>query len=634
MRHIALFFMLLWFPLGLMAKESNVDSLRKAYEGVADLEEKIVLALTLGNHYFYNKQDSAEYFYSAGRQNLPPEGWDSLYIKIYERSSSLLEIQGENEKALSLVHKAYSRVKQTGRTNELDQMYILLGRYHMRATRYDSASYYWNLLLKSKDAKGEEYLKWLPHHYLGGLYDLMDNWPMAKMHYMKSLEYLRLENKPKDILYLLYMFIEVCESRQEFDLYSRLRNEYLSIKQSTGQNILNPEHSMMKQFVQSPAEQRQSLYKFLPYHQKNRSLFSTCDSYYRIGQSYLEEKRYDEAIENLHIMMTYTDTINIPFMKYNGHLALQKAYLAQGDYKNAYTQYEYMYVLRDTLFDIEKQKQLSELNIKYETAEKEKQLAETSLHLETAKKKQQFLSFGLLGALIVSGLSYYAFRTKIKSNKLLEEKNEIISRALQEKDILLREIHHRVKNNLQMISALLYLHGKSVDDTSAQLALMESQNRVQSMAMIHQNLYQQDNLLGVGVREYLDKLISHLTDSYNIEKHRITINKNIEIQHLDVDTVIPLALIINELISNALKYAFKDGRHGQIDVYLGQAEGQIMLEVKDNGVGMPAGVSDREAGNFGFKLINILCDRLGATWSTHAEDGTRVTLFVPLKKAA
>ena len=101
----------------------------------------------------------------------------------------------------------------------------------MRATRYDSASYYWTLLLQNKEAKGEEYLKWLPHHYLGGLYDLMDNWPMSKMHYEKSLEYLRLENKPKDILYLLYMFMEVCKMRNEFDLYSRLRNEYLSIKQ-------------------------------------------------------------------------------------------------------------------------------------------------------------------------------------------------------------------------------------------------------------------------------------------------------------------------------------------------------------------------------------------------------------------
>jgi hypothetical protein len=132
-----------------------------------------------------------------------------------------------------------------------------------------------------------------------------------------------------------------------------------------------------------------------------------------------------------------------------------------------------------------------------------------------------------------------------------------------------------VKNNLQMISALLYLHGKSVGDISAQEALLESQNRVQSMAMIHQNLYQDENLLNVGVKEYLDKLFQHLFSSYNIEKSRIAIHKNIEIDQLDVDTIVPLALIVNELISNALKYAFRDGRRGDLHVYIGRHEGHI-----------------------------------------------------------
>ena len=182
-----------------------------------------------------------------------------------------------------------------------------------------------------------------------------------------------------------------------------------------------------------------------------------------------------------------------------------------------------------------------------------------------------------------------------------------------------------------MISALLYLHGKSLDDTPAQAALMESQNRVQSMAIIHQNLYQQENLLGVGVQEYLDKLIHHLIDSYNIEKDRIEIYKRIEIQHLDVDTVIPLALIINELISNALKYAFRDGRQGVIHVNIGMVDGVIQLEVKDNGIGFPE--TNADGGNFGFKLIHILSERLGATLNINSDKGTSLTLLVPQIKA-
>jgi two-component sensor histidine kinase len=292
-----------------------------------------------------------------------------------------------------------------------------------------------------------------------------------------------------------------------------------------------------------------------------------------------------------------------------------------------------MYVLRDTLLFIEKQKQLDALNVQFETAEKEKQLAKTTLALETSRKNQQLLSIGLIGALVIIGLGYYVLHIKKKSNRLLEEKNKTISKALEEKDILLREIHHRVKNNLQMISALLYLHGKSLDDAPAQAALKESENRVQSMAIIHQNLYQQENLLGVGVKEYLDKLIHHLIDSYNIEKDRIDIRKRIEIQHLDVDTVIPLALIINELISNALKYAFRDGRKGIIEVSIDKADGDLHLEVKDNGMGL-SGTFQDGTGNFGFKLINILSERLGAKLFVKTTGGTSVSLIVPQSKAA
>jgi two-component system, sensor histidine kinase PdtaS len=244
------------------------------------------------------------------------------------------------------------------------------------------------------------------------------------------------------------------------------------------------------------------------------------------------------------------------------------------------------------------------------------------------------LRIGLIGALVIIGLGYYVLDIKKKSNKLLEEKNKAISKALEEKDILLREIHHRVKNNLQMISALLYLHGKSVDDTSAQEALMESQNRVQSMAIIHQNLYQHENLLGVSIGEYLDKLINHLISAYNIESDRIAIVKKINVPQLDVDTVIPMALIINELISNALKYAFRDGRKGEIQVTISQQNGLISVAVNDNGMGLPDHFTVESSSNFGLKLINILCDRLGATWSAQSRYGTQISIQIPYQKAA
>lgn len=624
--------LLLWLMTFTFVKGENIDSLRHQFGVAADQVELATLGLSLGKAYLYKNQDSAAYYFTAARAALPAVGYDSLYIRLYERSSALEEFRGNNPEALKLAHLALARALQTGHQEGISKLYTLLGRYHMRSTVYDSATYYWNLLLTKYANEGDPYSMWVPYHLLAEMYKNLGDWSKSRDYFDRSLTSVRLEKNPKDYLFLLYNYINACEVEGELDLYSQLKNEYLSFKHEQGLDILSAEHSAMTRIDETPEARRKRLLTFLPYHIKNNSHFSTCDSYYHLGKGYMDEKNYPQAILAFRHMLASIDSLDLLSLKYAGHSMLSQAYAANNEYKSALHHYQIKFALHDSLMHMEKLRQLNELNIKYETVEKEKQLAETTLHLESAKINQRWMSLGLLGALIISGLSIYAFRTKIKSNKQLEEKNHQISKALQEKDILLREIHHRVKNNLQMISALLYLHGKSLDDTPAQAALMESQNRVQSMAIIHQNLYQQENLLGVGVHEYLDKLIHHLIDSYNIEKDRIDIYKRIQIQHLDVDTVIPLALIINELISNALKYAFRDGRRGVIHVNIEMVDGLIQLQVKDNGIGIPE--TNAGGGNFGFKLIHILSERLGATLNINSDHGTSVTLLVPQIKAA
>ncbi len=631
LNHFLMF--LMWLIHMDMASGQRIDSLRSLYQAATDPIVQARLGLSLGKAYIYKNQDSAAYFFDRARSLLPASGQDSLYIRVYERSSVLEEFKGNNSKAIEMAHLALARAIPAGYQQDINKLDMLLGRFHMRATQYDSAIYYWNLLLSTYTASGEEYDKWLPYHLIAEMYKNLGEWSKAKDYYQKSLESVRLEKKPKDYLFVLYNYINASEVEGELDLYSQLKDEYLSVKHGQGMDILSPEHSTMNRMKESPAERRKRLLTFLPFHLRNNSNFSACDTYYHLGKTYMEEYRYDEAIASFNNMLAVIDSLDLISLKYAGHTALYQAYAAKRDYEQALNHFTMRYALHDSLIQRENLKQLNELNVKYETVEKEKQLAEATLGLETSRKEQQLLTLGLIGALIISSLIYYALYTKKKTNAQLEEKNKLITGALAEKEILLREIHHRVKNNLQMISALLYLHGKSLDDAPAQAALMESQNRVQSMAMIHQNLYQQENLLGVGVREYLDKLIHHLIDSYNIEKNRIVINKRIEIQHLDVDIVIPMALIINELISNALKYAFKDGRTGVINVSLEVVNGFIQLGVRDNGIGIEeAFTASRE--NFGFKLIRILSERMGATIQVETNDGTSVTLLIPQSKAA
>ena len=134
--------------------------------------------------------------------------------------------------------------------------------------------------------------------------------------------------------------------------------------------------------------------------------------------------------------------------------------------------------------------------------------------------------------------------------------NTIVFEALKEKDFLLREIHHRVKNNLQVISSLLSLQARQIGDKNIQKAINEGRSRVRSMALIHQNLYQNENLTGVSVERYLSNLLSELFDTYKVDSDKITLHFNIQDIDLDVDTMVPFGLILNELISNCLKHAF------------------------------------------------------------------------------
>jgi len=164
--------------------------------------------------------------------------------------------------------------------------------------------------------------------------------------------------------------------------------------------------------------------------------------------------------------------------------------------------------------------------------------------------------------------------------------NVAITKSADEKDILLREIHHRVKNNLQVISSILGIQSRSVTDVKAKAAIKEGRSRVHSMSLIHQNLYKKDDLTGISIKDYLDKLGHDLLSTYAIEPDKVNIHIEADDMILDVETVVPIGLIVNELISNSLKYAFPDGAKGNIYIKMQQEERHLILSVADDGIGL------------------------------------------------
>jgi PAS domain S-box-containing protein len=205
-----------------------------------------------------------------------------------------------------------------------------------------------------------------------------------------------------------------------------------------------------------------------------------------------------------------------------------------------------------------------------------------------------------------------------------------IAASLKEKEVLLKEIHHRVKNNLQVISSLLNLQAVGVKDERILELLRESQNRIRSMALIHERLYQSENLAGINFGEYLRSLVGFLARSYNIPHVEVRIHvKSIS---LPVNTAIPCGLIVNELVSNALKYGFPGELGGQVDVsltLLNQTSG--VLTVADNGVGFPREIDFRSTKTLGLQLINTLTLQINGTIELSRDPGTTFSITFPLE---
>ncbi|WP_424358372.1 PAS domain S-box protein [Methanocella sp. MCL-LM] len=218
-------------------------------------------------------------------------------------------------------------------------------------------------------------------------------------------------------------------------------------------------------------------------------------------------------------------------------------------------------------------------------------------------------------------ISNRALHAEIAERKKVQQQ---IMASLTEKEILLKEIHHRVKNNLQIISSLLNLQSTSLNKESA-AAFRESQNRIKSMALIHEKLYQSRDIAHIDFGEYAGSLTAYLARSYT-SNPGVNISIDIRDISLGIDQAIPCGLIINELVSNSLKYAFKDGRSGEIKVNLTIEAGKYVLVVSDDGAGLPEGFDFRDSPSLGLQLVNTLVEQIEGTINMDSERGTKFTI--------
>jgi two-component sensor histidine kinase len=209
----------------------------------------------------------------------------------------------------------------------------------------------------------------------------------------------------------------------------------------------------------------------------------------------------------------------------------------------------------------------------------------------------------------------------------VEDRTRELSRSLCEKTTLLKELHHRVKNNLQVVCSLLSVQIDSTKSDSQSVPLMDAYSRVMAMSLVHQQIYQAENLADIDFGGYVELLSGQLFNTYCIDPARIKLELNVEAVRLDLDQAVPCGLILNELLSNSLKHAFDAGREGTIRISLRKTEGDIVeLEVADDGAGLPVGFRLKESPSLGLQVVCLLTEQLQAELAVSADSGTAFTL--------
>lgn len=365
-------------------------------------------------------------------------------------------------------------------------------------------------------------------------------------------------------------------------------------------------------------------------------------SFNDLAHCYFISKQFKIAEIYLDSSLAILKDMDLP-QEYLKNLKLRAELLAStGRYEQAALIYQKYNTLNDTIAANDKELLLLNQQISYQTnklqekIDRQEKEMNTSLLLEEKRNTQRTLLFIMLLALLsILIYGYFSYNKSKKREKLLYDKNEeitvkstMLSAALKEKELLIKEVHHRVKNNMQIIISLLKLQSHKINDERVEVYFFEACSRIQSMALIHEFLYKKEKMDFLQMNKYIEQLTTEIKNSYTQPNHQIELVTNCVEILLDFDTAIPLGLIVNELVSNAYKHAFPNGV-GKIIVSLKNAANKYVLNIKDNGVGTPENFQQKKENTLGMELIALLSNQINATVEMKHLDGFEVNISFP-----
>lgn len=381
--------------------------------------------------------------------------------------------------------------------------------------------------------------------------------------------------------------------------------------------------------------------KDLEFLQKKKDYLGSINSINELSVSHIGLKQYDKAISLLDSASQIPGLEHYPDKVRRIYESKIKALEGKGDINEAFQLYKILTIFNDSMTLVENNTRLAVLNVVYDVENKNRELVnqkskvvKAEENAEQQKENQKGLIIGvLLMLLIVIILIVNVLQRRkrgnklVESNRLIEHQKSVIEQALGEKETLLKEIHHRVKNNLQLISGILELQSVQFDDENVREVMEEGQRRIRSMSLIHEQLYQSSDLGRIDFRKYLNKLTSDIAIAFNNRDKEISYLIRVTEFSLDINTAVPLGLIVNELIINAYKHAFMGRKKGCITVDLVRVENEeIQLRIIDDGIGLSQDFNPHDKSSLGLRLVKGLIRQLDGKFSYHSKDGTQFVL--------
>lgn len=490
-------------------------------------------------------------------------------MKAYSLSSlgTIYLKQKDYEKALDYFHKSYEIYNRLKEDTKKNSILNNIGLVYSRQGISDSALTYFFDVRKYLEGQMIDSLSIEEHEFFYGLVggNIADVY-MSQGKYREAIPLL-LKDREKSI--------KKNEKENNSITSSALGSVYLKLKK----------------YVDAKMYLDEAFFIASKYNYRN----TKCDVLKNYGHYYKAIKKFDTSISYMEKYQLLNDSLQADLVK-NRTIQLQSLY---------------------ELKDLEKELKLAEIANR-----------ENVLRLNT--KQNQFLtslSFSLFFLVLLAGL-FINHRVKLKKNKELgiknieiQEKREELKKTLLEKEVLLKEVHHRVKNNLQMISSLLRLQANEMGDKNVKRVIEESINRISSMSLIHQKIYLKENFKSIELKPYFESLISEVSKSFSIHNKEIKLKTDISEINLSINNAVPIGLIVNELVSNSFKYAFEGKTNGEIYVKIGKTDSIVKIIVRDNGVGLPNTYDQKSEVSFGITLINLLVEQMEGVIRTYNNNG-------------